>query len=137
MVLDTNVLVAAARSKNGASNAILQLLPTRLFTPVISVALFLEYEAILLQRENLAGRTPHQASMFLDYLLSLSVIQEIYFKWRPGLTDPGDDLVLELAVAGNCQYIVTHNVRDFLRVEEWGLKAIKPSQLLAMIRQPK
>ncbi len=67
VVLDTNVLVAAARSRNGASHALLSRLPDERFTPAVSVPLFLEYRANLLREENLLGRPAAQAESFLDF----------------------------------------------------------------------
>ena len=133
-VLDTNVLTAAARSRNGASHALLASLPHSDFQPAVSVALFVEYRAILLRPENLAGRNPAQVDGFLDYLLSIASLQEIYFLWRPVLPDPNDDMVLELAVAARCEYIVTYNRRDFRGCERWGISAITPAELLRRMR---
>src|SRR5262245_47438208 len=99
VVLDTSVLVAAARSNRGASHALLSGLPDARFQPVISVPLFAEYRALLLRPENLVQRAPVQVEAFLDFLLSVSHLQEVFFLWRPALPDPDDDLVLELAVA--------------------------------------
>ena len=126
VVFDTNVLVAAARSKRGASHAALSRLPDPRFQPVISVPLFVEYRALLLRPENLLHRPASQAEGFLDFLLSASHLQEIFFLWRPALPDPDDDLILELAVAGSCRYIITHNLRHFRGVEKWGIAAVTP-----------
>src|SRR5690349_1231207 len=99
IVLDTSVLVAAARSKNGASHALLSRMPDVRFQPVVSVPLFLEYRSVRLRPENLLQRPPGQAGAFLDVLLSASHLQEVFCLWRPALPDPDDDLILELAVA--------------------------------------
>ena len=66
-------------------------------------------------------------------MLSVSDLQEIFFLWRPGLTDPNDDLILELAVAAGCRYIVTHNLRDFRGTEKWGIAAVSPAEFLKLI----
>jgi predicted nucleic acid-binding protein len=129
-VLDTSILVAAARSRQGASHALLSRLPAASFQPVISVPLFVEYRDALLRPENLLSRTPAQAEGFLDVLLSVSHLQEIFFLWRPALPDPDDDLLLELAVAAGCRYIVTHNLRDFRGTETWGVEAVTPADFL-------
>lgn len=100
VVLDTSVLVAAARSGSGASHALLARLPDVAFQTVISVALFAEYRAVLLHTENLLQRTEGQAEGFLDFLISTSHLQEVFFRWRPALPDPDDDLIPELAAAG-------------------------------------
>jgi predicted nucleic acid-binding protein len=133
VVVDTTILVAAARSRLGASHALLSLLPDHRFSPVISVPLFLEYRAVLLRSENLLQRSPGQADGFLDHFLACSHIQEIFFLWRPALPDPNDDLLLELAVAASSRYIITHNLRDFRGSERWGVIAISPSRFLQLI----
>lgn len=98
VVLDTSVLVAAARSRRGASNVLLFRLLDREFEPAISVPLFVEYEAVLLRPENLLNRDPTTVKSFLDFLLSVSHLQEVFFAWRPALRDPDDDFILELAL---------------------------------------
>jgi putative PIN family toxin of toxin-antitoxin system len=133
VVFDTSVLVAAARSKSGASYALLARLPAAGFQTVISVALFAEYRAVLLRPENLLQRTAPQAESFLDYLIMVSQLQEVFFRWRPALPDADDDLILELAVAAGCRYIVTHNLRDFRGTEQWGIAAVTPGDFLKLI----
>lgn len=134
VVFDTSVLVAAARSNRGASYAPLARLPDTGFQTVISVALFAEYRAVLLRPENLLQRTASQAESFLDFLISTSQLQEVFFRWRPGLPDADDDLILELAVAAGCRYIVTHNLRDFRGTEKWGIAAVTPGDFLKLIK---
>jgi putative PIN family toxin of toxin-antitoxin system len=134
VVFDTSVLVAAARSKNGASHVLLSWLPDVRFQPVVSVPLFIEYRAVLLRPENLLQRAPAQAESFLDFLLSASHFQEVFFLWRPALPDPDDDMILELAVAAGCRYIVTHNLRDFRGTEKWGIAAVTPDDFLKLIK---
>ena len=135
VVFDTSVLVAAARSNRGASYALLARLPDASFQTVISVALFAEYCAVLLRPENLLHRTAPQAESFLDFLISTSHLQEVFFRWRPALPDADDDLILELAVAAGCRHIVTHNVRDFRGTETWGIAAMTPGDFLKLIKK--
>jgi putative PIN family toxin of toxin-antitoxin system len=135
LVLDTSVLVAAARSNRGASHALLARLPDTGFQTVVSVALFAEYQAVLLRPENLLQRTAAQAEGFLNFLISTSHLQEVFFRWRPELPDADDDLILELAVAAGCRYIVTHNLRDFRGVEQWGIAAVTPGDFLKLIKK--
>lgn len=70
----------------------------------------------------------------LDYMCSVADHQEIFFLWRPILRDPGDDMLLEVAVAADCQAIVTHNVRDFAGAEKFGLRVLTPSAFLQEIQ---
>ena len=135
VVLDTSVLVAAARSQRGASYALLARLPDSNFQTVISVALFAEYRAVLLRPENLLQRTASQAERFLDFLISTSQLQEVFFRWRPALPDPDDNLILELAAAAGCRYIVTHNLRDFRGTDQWGVMAVTPGDFLKQIEK--
>ena len=137
VVLDTSVLVAAARSNQGASHRLLQLLPDPRFQPAVSVSLFAEYSAVLKRPEHLLGRTAEQADGFLNFLLSTAVLQEVYYLWRPALPDPDDDMILELAVAASCPYIITHNVADFLGCEPFGVEAITPGRLLHLLGETK
>lgn len=134
VVLDTSVLVAAARSKKGASHALLELLPCEDFTPAVSVPAFVEYRDALLRPENLLHRKAGKAEAFLDFLLSASHLQKIHFLWRPALSDPDDDLFLELAVAAQCAYIITHNIRDFRGAEKWGVSTVTPADFLRKIK---
>ena len=135
VVIDTNVLVAAARSRRGASHALLSRLPDQRFQPAISVPLFVEYRAVLLRPENLLRRPVVQAEGFLDFLLSVGHLQDIFFLWRPALADPNDDLILELAIAAGCRYIVTHNLADFRGTERWGVAAVGPSDFLKLVEK--
>jgi len=99
------------------------------------VALFAEYRALLLRPENLLQRTETQAEGFLDFLISTSHWQEVFFRWRPALPDADDDLILELAVAAGCRYIITHNLRDFRGMEQWGIAAVTPGDFLKLMKK--
>jgi predicted nucleic acid-binding protein len=116
---------------------LLSQLPDARFQPVISVPLFAEYRSVVLRPENLLHRSPAQADGFLDFLLSISHLQEIFYQWRPALPDPNDDLILELAIAAGCRYIVTHNLRHFRGTEQWKIAAVTPGGFLKMIRKEK
>lgn len=136
VVFDTNVLVAAARSRLGASFALVSLIPSPKFQPCLSVGLYAEWQAVLTRPENLPpGQTPDDALRFLRYLASQSHLQEIHFLWRPFLLDADDDLVLELAFAAGCRYLVTHNVKDFHGSDQLGVTSLTPGDFLELIRK--
>jgi predicted nucleic acid-binding protein len=103
---------------------------------VLSVALALEYEAICLQPEHLlaAGLNAGEAQVFTDGLISAAEPTRIYFRWRPQLRDPGDEMVLETAVNGRVNAIVTFNERDFRDVPaRFGIAVIRPGDALRRI----
>ncbi|MFM8719524.1 MAG: putative toxin-antitoxin system toxin component, PIN family [Chthoniobacterales bacterium] len=134
VVLDTSVLVAAARSRRGASFALISMVHSRKFEPCLSVALYTEWQSALSRPENIPpGDTVADARAFLRYVAAACLQQEIYFLWRPYLPDPCDDHVLELAFASGSPYIVTHNIADFRGSEKLGIRAIAPRDFLAML----
>jgi len=113
VVLDSSVLVSALRSRQGASFQLITLLRQARFEVALSVPLALEYEAVLVRHAKELGLSRHEADGLVDYLCDVGYRQAIHFLWRPTLTDPRDEFILELAVAAGCDAIVTHNVRDF------------------------
>jgi putative PIN family toxin of toxin-antitoxin system len=134
VVLDTNVLVAAFRSDQGASFRLLELVgPAGPYRPVLSVPLVLEYE-VALRRVRSLRRT--DVDRVLDYLCQVGDQREIYYLWRPFLKDPMDEMVLEVAVSGQAEAIVTHNVRDFEGVEpQFGIEILSPADFLLQLRK--
>lgn len=134
VVLDTNVVVAAARSRLGASFAIIRSIPSTEFQPCLSVGLYAEWQEVLTRPENLPpGQTAEDALNFVRYLASQSHLQEIHFLWRPFLADANDDMVLELAFAAGCSHIITHNGKDFRGSEQLGVTALSPRDFLKRI----
>jgi len=130
VVLDTNVLVAAIRSKRGSSYELLQRLDEGAFEITVSVSLTLEYESVLVRHISDSYLTRQDVMNLIDYLCEIARWQEIFFLWRPFLRDSGDDMVLELAVAAGCDKIVTHNTRDFSGVERFGIEVLTPAAFL-------
>lgn len=137
IVLDTNVIIAALRSKKGASNKLLSLVGTQKFEIHDSVALILEYENVIQRQRTELGLSQDDVSDFIDALCSMAHHHKIYFSWRPTLSDVGDELVLELAVAARCEYIVTYNISDFKKLDKFGIQAITPKEFLQVIREVK
>lgn len=136
VVFDTSVLVAAARSRRGASFALISSIPSSLFQPCLSVALYAEWREVLSRPENLpSGLMPEDAVQFVRYLAGQSHLQEIHFLWRPFLPDRIDDMVLELAFAAGCRHIISHYRRHFRRAEELGIVAVRPCDFLGLLRK--
>jgi putative PIN family toxin of toxin-antitoxin system len=136
MVLDTNVLVKARRSRTGASNALLRAADDGAFRVLVSVPLFLEYEAVLTRPEHLlASRlTERQVLEFLDYLAGLVAPVKLHYLWRPQLADVADEMVLETAINGRADCIVTLNTRHFGPATRFGIETIWPDEALRRIR---
>ncbi len=137
IVLDTNVIIAALRSKRGASYKLLSLVGTHQFEIHDSVALILEYEDVIQRHREGLGLSNKEVSIFIDTLCSMAHHHKMYYMWRPVLTDPNDELVLELAVSAQCEYIVTHNIKDFRGTEKFSIRAITPKEFLQIIREVK
>lgn len=136
VVFDTNVLVAAARSRDGASFALVNSIPAPDFQLCLSFGLYAEWQDVLARAEHLPpGKTAEDALGFLRYLASQAHLQEIHFLWRPFLRDADDDMVLELAFAAGCRYIVTHNVKDFHGSDQLGVTAVTPGDFLNIMRR--
>jgi putative PIN family toxin of toxin-antitoxin system len=133
MVLDTSVIVAALRSRTGASNALLERVARGLLRPLVSTALFLEYEEVLKRPEiRLATEmSEDDVDGFLAAFASAAEAVEVNFRWRPQLSDPKDELVLEAAVNAEAEALVTHNVRDFAPATRlFGLRVLLPREAL-------
>lgn len=130
-VLDTNVLVAAMRSRFGASYALLSAMPLAGWQLVLSVPLYLEYQDVLLRPGLLpSGISPADIAALCRFLASIARPQDIHFRWPSSLPDPKDDMLLELAVAADARYIVTHNIRHFHGAEGFGIRALAPAAFL-------
>ena len=132
IVIDSNVLVAALRSRRGASFKLVSFLPNDKFSIFISVPLVLEYEDVLMRLES-SAITEQDIRNFVDFLCEIGHHQEIFFLWRPFLPNPSDDHVLEVAVAAGCDAIVTYNKRDFKGIERFNLRILDPRELLSEI----
>jgi len=129
VVIDTNVLVAAMRSRRGASARLVSLIGTDRFDIALSVPLFLEYEAALSRLLGLSLETKDVEAV-LDYVLSVGERRAVFYLWRPVLRDPQDEMVLELAVAAQCDSIITYNKADFRGAERFGVRVIDPREFL-------
>lgn len=135
-VVDTNILIAARRSRFGASNALLRAADEGAFRMLASVPLFLEYEAVLTRPEHLlASRlSERMVKDFLDYLARLVEPIRLHYLWRPQLGDVADEMVLETAINGRADCIVTFNKRHFAPAARFGIETIWPDEALRRIQ---
>ena len=135
IVLDTNIIYSALRSKRGASYCLLSLLESPKFEINLSVPLVIEYEDVLLRKINTLNFSEPQIGQVLDYLCMVGNWHDVYFLWRPILKDPEDDMILELAVRANCKYIVTYNKADFHSVEKFNINLVTAKEFLQSIKE--
>jgi putative PIN family toxin of toxin-antitoxin system len=133
IVIDTNVLVSALRSKRGASFRLLRRLRDSRFKINVSAPLVIEYEKAAKGAIRRGGLSAREVDDILDCICAVARHREIYYLWRPLLRHPKDDMVLELAVAGGCDFIVTYNQRDFRGAEEFSIGVLTPKEFLSGI----
>lgn len=137
VVVDPDVVIAAMRSPTGAPAALLRAARSGCVGLVATVPLCLEYEAICSRPAHVAAADMSVADLavFLDAIVALAEPVRTWFLWRPQLRDPGDELVLEAAVNGRADAIVTFNLRDFLpAAARFGLAVLQPGEALKKIR---
>jgi len=137
IVLDTSVVVAGLRTQLGAGNAVLRLVATRRLVALATPPLFLEYEDVLKRSEHrLAhGLTPEAIEEFLAELAALIEPVEVHFQWRPQSRDPNDEMVLEAAINGRADALVTYNVADFAGpAERFRISVLCPGELLKKVK---
>lgn len=134
IVIDTNVLVSAVLSPNGAARGALRRCLTGTAQPLIGNALFLEYEDVLAREELFAAApiSPEDRAALLDAVLGVCQWINVSFLWRPNLRDESDNHLIELAVAGNAEWIVTNNEKDFAAGELifGGFRVVTPGAWL-------
>jgi putative PIN family toxin of toxin-antitoxin system len=133
VILDTNVLVSGLRSRRGCAFQILSLVGTGKFDIHLSIPLVLEYQEVLHRELSNLYITAEDIESIIAFHCSVATRHQIFFLWRPYLPDPKDDMVLELAVKARCDSVVTYNIRDFVGIERFGLKAISPADFLRTI----
>jgi len=132
LVLDTDVVIAALRSEHGASRQLLLAALDRRFVMLASVPLMLEYEAVLTRPDQLeeTGMTTKEANILLDALAALAEPVTLWFHWRPQLQDPADEMVLETAVNGHADRLVTFNLRHLGKATAvFGIHAARPGDI--------
>ena len=137
IVVDTSVVISALIGKQGASREVIRRCLMKEYCPLISNALFQEIEAVV-SRDKIRKITPLTESeirSLLNAFYSVCRWVPIYYLWRPNLRDQDDDFLIELALAGNAEVIVTNNVKDLQGAELTfdHLEIVRPAQLLRSI----
>ena len=134
VVVDTNVLVAALRSRRGASFRLLSLLRARRYELCVTVPLVMEY-ADVLGRPGMVPMNQAQVDAVIDMICREAHQQTVHYLWRPQLRDPKDEMVLEAAVNARADFLVTHNGRDFASARFRGLAVVTPAAFLAHLEK--
>ena len=134
--MDTDVVVAAMRSPSGASAELLRRIDRGDCQLLLSVPMLFEYEEVCHRavHKTAAGLSSGEVSVFLDGLVDMAEPVEAHLTWRPQLRDPDDEMVLEVAVNGQADMIVTFNTKDFGSApERFGIVALLPRDALKRI----
>ncbi len=135
VVLDTNVLVAAFRSKRGAANHLLMNLDDEQFKIAISNPLLFEYEEVLKRPEMSEFISHEDVDRAIENIQLIAQEYEIFFLWRLLAADPDDAFILELAVRSNAKYIITYNSKDFASAADFDITLITPRGFLELIEK--
>ena len=137
LVLDTSVIVAAFRSRWGASNRLLHMAAEKRFVMLATPALFLEYEDVLSRPEQrkVHGISARDQALLMRDLAKLIEPVNVHFRWRPQLRDANDEMVLEAAMNGRADGLITHNRKDFLTASRsFQLRVLRPSEIIKEIK---
>ena len=138
LVIDTNILVAATRNRNGPSFALMQTIRLGQVLMCCSPALFMEYEDVLKRPHQLAasGLLESDIDAILSELAGIIEPVSTHYQWRPQLRDPADEMVLEAAANAQAQAIVTYNLRDFGPAKRFGIAVLNPEQTFRQFHLP-
>ena len=137
LVLDTNVVVATFRSRQGAGSALLRCTEAGTIRMLCSTALLLEYEAVLGRPviHETTGHSLRDVEIIVDALATVAEPVDVRSRTRPLLRDPNDEIVIEAAGNSRAGAIVTHNVMDFAPAQTLGIGIATPAEILRRLRQ--
>ena len=133
IVIDTNIIVSALKSKNGFSYNLLSIIDDDRFKVSISVPVILEYEDAVKRNKTKIKLNRADIDAILDYICLIAEEREIFYLWRPYLKDPKDDMFLELAVESESDYIITFNKKDFVGIYKFNIRTLTPKEFLKKI----
>ena len=131
IVIDTNVLICALRSNKGAAYKLIENLGTGKCDISLSVPLVIEYEAVA--KREIHYLTDEDIDKLIDYICAIGDKRKIHYLWRPFLKDAKDDMILELAVESQSEFIITYNTKDFRGSENFGVKVKTPVEFLKIV----
>lgn len=125
------------RSPTGGSAELLRRIDGGAAVMLLTVALALEYEAIctLAEQRLASGLSAADADIYVDGLIGMAEPVKAFFRWRPQLSDPGDEMVLEAAVNGQADAIVTFNESHLREARNFGVEVIRPAEALRRIQK--
>lgn len=130
VVIDTNIIISALRSRLGASYLLMDRIASLEIDFAISTALILEYEDVIMRHREDISLSDVDLEGYIDSVVALGKTYHPFFLWRPFLSDPKDDHVLELAVVSQSTEIITFNTEDFRKIGRFGIRAITPKNFL-------
>ena len=134
--MDTDAIVAAMRSPTGASAAIIRKARRGKIALLLSVPLAMEYEAVCVRPEHqlAAGLSEQEVRISVDAVIAIAEPVKIHYLWRPQLRDPSDEMVLETAVNGRANLLITFNVRDYgTAPARFGIEVMTPREAVERI----
>jgi putative PIN family toxin of toxin-antitoxin system len=138
LVLDTSVLVAAIRSDTGAAKAIVDLVLARQVILLMNYPIACEYREVTLRPQHVveSNLSSGEIVQLIHELETVASPVEIVESYRPLSTDPNDDLLLDLAINGRADMIVTNNLRHLQRpAARFGIEVLDARNALSTIRE--
>lgn len=138
VVLDTSALVSAIRSSNGAASEVVRLAVLGKLTLLLDLKLVCEYRAVVLRPQHIAasGKSMSDAEAVIIMLEAIATPVLVVHKHRPLSQDPNDDMVMDVAINGHADVVVTNNVRDFEpATERFGIPVLTPGDFLIAFRR--
>ena len=139
LIIDSNVLTSAFRSRSGASFVLIELVRRERIRMLATPPLFLEYEDVLKRPEQMAvsGLSLADVDIALDALAALIEPVETHLRWRPQLPDPDDEMVLEAAINSRADALVTYNTAHFrIAAARFGVRLARPAEIIREVIEP-
>lgn len=133
-VMDTNILLAGLRSRNGAAFELLRLWRSGKWKLVLSNTVLFEYDEVIKRNAAVLNLTLADTDALLEVICFLAEPWNTSERWRPVLADPSDEAFAQLAFESKADCLVTHNLRHFTPAEAAGIKVLAPRVFLDIVR---